>query len=524
MEATTINKMSENRSSKELYWGVTLSYLTTFVSLGVSLLLTPIIIRLLGQSDYGLYETIGSFVNYLSVLDFGFGAVITRYTAKYHQSGDYEARDKFLYTCRNIYIILSVAVLAIGGILYCFIDDAFQDSFTALELHRAKILYIIVLLTTSISIFSQIYKGLLNGVQMFIWPKVIQLVKAVLSKVVSIAILYFGATSIGFTMVILIFEVVATILLIVKAHKVVRFERNRMPKKQLSEIFVFTSYLFVLAIVSQIYWQIDKFVLGMFMGTISVAIYSAALNIENILRNVSASIKDVLIPKAAQIPDNQIGRTSMVTDFMIKSSRIIFMVYGLMLIGISVLGEKFIFLWLGENYVRSYPLLLILGYSTLLPSLLIPGEELCKTFNKHGPLTIIYLLVSILNIVLTIIMVKRMGLYGAAISTAIGLTIGNVLISMIYFHNVLNLQIFRYLKGTFHSIAVILVVVYLCGFCVDKFILNDYNWLCLVGESIIMSMVFFILMHFWGFTEYEKTIEDRIMSSVLNKLKKRNEK
>lgn len=77
--------MANTKSSKELYWGVTLSYLTTFVSLGVSLLLTPIIIRLLGQSDYGLYESIGSFVNYLAVLDLGFGAVVTRYTAKYQQ-------------------------------------------------------------------------------------------------------------------------------------------------------------------------------------------------------------------------------------------------------------------------------------------------------------------------------------------------------------------------------------------------------------------------------------------------------
>lgn len=110
--------MANTKSSKELYWGVTLSYLTTFVSLGVSLLLTPIIIRLLGQSDYGLYESIGSFVNYLAVLDLGFGAVVTRYTAKYQQNGDIESRDKFLYTCRSIYVILCTLIIILGTILY----------------------------------------------------------------------------------------------------------------------------------------------------------------------------------------------------------------------------------------------------------------------------------------------------------------------------------------------------------------------------------------------------------------------
>lgn len=512
--------MEKTKSSKELYWGVTLSYMTTFVSLGVSLLLTPIIIRLLGQSDYGLYESIGSFVNYLAVLDLGFGAVVTRYTAKYQQEGDFEARDKFLYTCRNIYLVLCGIILALGACLYVFLDDAFGKSFTPEELSRAKLLYVIVLFTTAISIFSQVYKGLLNGVQLFIWPRIIQLIKAVLSKVVSIVILYWGANSVGFTAVILVFEIVSCILLMYKAHQTVTFVRNRMPKKQLFEILTFTSYLFVLAIVGQIYWQIDKLVLGMILGTISVAIYSAALNIENILRNVSSSIKDVLIPKAAQITEEQIKTTTLTTDFMIKSGRIILMVYGLMVIGITVLGEKFIYLWLGEDYVSATPLLWILGYSTLLPTVLLPGEELCKTFNRHGPLTLIYLLVSILNIVLTVVMVKSMGLYGAAYSTAIGLIVGNVIVSLAYFKKVLNINVTKLLFSTFHGITIILIIVGVIGYGVDKYIMSSYSWFNLCIEGVIMVFSFFMLMHFFGFNNFEKQIEYRIVNPIVNKFKR----
>lgn len=512
--------MANSKSSKELYWGVTLSYMTTFVSLGVSLLLTPIIIRLLGQSDYGLYEAIGSFVNYLSVLDLGFGAVVTRYTAKYQQEGNFEARDKFLYTCRNVYLLLSFVILFLGTILYFFIDNAFDASFTSEELQRAKWLFVIVLFTTAISIYSQIYKGLLNGVQLFIWPRVIQLIKAVLSKFVSIVILYMGADSVGFTGVILIFEIVSCILLMYKAHKTVSFVRNRMPHKQLIEIFSFTSYLFVLAIVSQIYWQIDKLVLGMFLGTISVAIYSAALNIENILRNVSSSIKDVLIPKAAQISEEQIFSTNLTTEFMVKSGRIIFMVYGLMVVGITVLGEKFISLWLGEDYISATPLLLILGYSTLLPTILLPGEELCKTFNKHGPLTLIYLFVSFLNIILTVIMVKKMGLYGAAFSTAIGLFAGNVFVSLLYYRKVLNVKIGRLLSSIFNRIFIILSIVGIVGFLIDSYILSRYSWLYLCIEGALMSTLFVLFMHLWGFNEFEKEIEKKIANPIIKKIRK----
>lgn len=512
--------MAKDKSSRELYWGVTLSYLTTFVSLGVSLLLTPIIIRKLGQSDYGLYEAIGSFVNYLAVLDLGFGAVVTRYTAKYENEGDYDARDKFLYTCRNIYLVLCGIVLLLGFVLYFFIDEAFGSSFTSEELSRAHLLFIIVLLTTAISIYSQVYKGLLNGVQLFIWPRVIQLIKAVFSKVVSIAVLYMGANSVGFTAVMLAFEIIACVLLMQKAHSVVHFRRNRMPRKQLIELFTFTSYLFILAIVSQIYWQIDKLVLGMFMGTISVAIYSAALNLENIMRNVSSSIRDVLIPKASRITKEQIGTTSLTTDFMIKSGRIILMVYGLMVVGLTIVGEKFFYLWLGKEYLPAVPILLILGYATLLPTVLLPGEELCKTFNKHGTLTLIYLFVSVINIVLTVILVKSVGIYGAAYSTCIGLLVGNVIISLIYYHKVLHVEIFKLLIGLCKKLLSCLFIVGLVGYLIDHFLLTQYSWLSIAIEVMIMVFVFMLTLHLWGFNESEKQIEERILQPIINILKK----
>lgn len=506
--------MATDKKSKELYIGATLSYVTTFVSLGVSLILTPIIIRLLGQSDYGLYETIGSFVNYLAVLDLGFGAVVTRYTAKYQNEGDFEKRDKYLYSFRNIYLILCLIVLLIGAIVYNFIDSAFSETLSEEELSKAHLLFIIVLASTVISIYSQIYKGLLNGIELFIWPRVIQLLKAVLTKVMSIAILYWGSDSVGYTSVMLVFEIIACILLAIKAKQYVTFTRNKMPMSQYFELFKFTGYLFVFAIVGQIYWQIDKVVLGMCIGTISVAIYSAALNIENILRNVSSSIKDVLIPRATRISLTDQNSKKILTDFMIKGGRIILMVYGLMLVGITIVGEKFITLWLGTDYLQAVPLMIMLGYGTFIPTILLPGEELCKTFNKHGALSLIYLFVSVLNIVLTVIMVKTIGIYGAAYSTIIGLVLGNVLVSLIYFKRTLGIMIQSLFYGLFHKLTTVLIITLVCGYLIDIYFLTSINWGTLCIEVLLMSIVFISLLFLYGFNEAERKIVSKITKKI----------
>lgn len=504
--------MTANNSSRELYLGVVLTYVTTFVSLGASLVFTPIIIRLLGQSEYGLYETMGSFVAYLAVLDFGFGAVVTRYTARYQNAGDVLTRDKFLYTCRNIYLLLCILILMLGGILYTFIDKLFGKSFTSVELHKAHIVFLIVLGCTVMSIFSQVYKGCLNGVEKFVWPKAVQLVKVILTKLVAIAILFMGGDSIGYTAVLLAFETISCLCLMWMAHQKVRFVRNRMPRRQLMELFTFTSYLFVLAIVSQLYWQIDKLLLGMMVGTVTVAVYAAAMNIQNILRNVSSSLKEVLIPKAARISEDDPNRPVLLTDFMIRCGRVIFMVYGFILVGLTCLGHKFILLWLGEEYLPAVPVLMVLGYSTWLPTTLIPGEEVCKTYNKHGPLTMLYLVIALLNVVLTVVMVRQMGMMGAALSTALGVLVGNVAVALIYYRRTFHISIRKLLVGLLHKSLTSLAVVALIGYGINIF-LPQASWLVLFLQGMMLVGAFAVVMSLYGLNDYERQLVRRLISS-----------
>ena len=191
-----------------------------------------------------------------------------------------------------------------------------------------------------------------------------------------------------------------------------------------------------------------------------------------------------------------------------------------MLVGLTVLGEKFIFLWLGEDYLPSVPLFWILGYATLLPTILLPGEELCKTFNKHGPLTIIYLFVSVLNIILTIVMVRTMGMYGAAFSTTIGLLVGNVLVSLIYYKRVLYIHIGKLLYGIFHKIIIVLFLIGITGYAMDYYIFSEFSWGVLMLEGLIMYIIFLFCMRIYGFSDSEKKIEARISSLIFNKIKR----
>ena len=79
-----MEKINERKS------GALLSYLSIIISTLVQLLYTPLLIRMLGQSEYGLYSLVSSIIGYLTVLDLGFGNAIVVYTSKYRVQKKYD--------------------------------------------------------------------------------------------------------------------------------------------------------------------------------------------------------------------------------------------------------------------------------------------------------------------------------------------------------------------------------------------------------------------------------------------------
>lgn len=503
----------KNRSKKsELAIGVVLSYISTCVSLLSTLLLTPIIIRLLGKSDYGLYETIGSFVNYLAIFDLGFSSVVTRYTAKYEAENDINGRDQFLYTCRNIYRVLCLIIFILGILIYLNLDILFSNSFTDSEMYKARIMFLIVLATTIVSIYSQVYKGALNGVEKFVFPRVLTVIKTIMTKIVCILVLYMGADSVGYTMVLLVFEYVLFIMVKIFAKRYISFEKNKTSADRVKELFNFTFFIFIQAIVSQIFWQVDKLLLGMLVGTASVAIYAVALNINNIIRNVSSALRDVILPKATHIAIKD-GKNADITEFMTKCGRLILIIYGIMLVGFTVIGKKFILLWLGEGYEEAYIVMLVLSWGAFVPTIQSPGEEVCRAYNKHRFLSVVYFIIAIINVIFTIVLIPRWGLLGAAIPTIVSMIIGNVIIANLYYRKHFGLNILELYINTFNKLIIVLILSILLGGGINM-LLPQYNWGVFLLEVLLICLAYFALLVAFGFNNDERQMMKRIAKKL----------
>ena len=81
-----------------------------------TLLLTPFIIRTLGQAEYGVYRLSAVVNSYLMLLDLGIGNAVIRYVSKFREEGD-DIKQRHFFGLATVFYFLVAVMALIGGLL-----------------------------------------------------------------------------------------------------------------------------------------------------------------------------------------------------------------------------------------------------------------------------------------------------------------------------------------------------------------------------------------------------------------------
>ena len=124
----------------ELKAGAVLNYIAICLNMLVGLIYTPFMLRMLGQSEYGLYSLASSVIAYLAVLDLGFGNAIIRYTAKFRAQDKHKEQEEMFGMFFVLYICIGIIALIVGGILTLNVENMFSRSMSQEEISRTKVM------------------------------------------------------------------------------------------------------------------------------------------------------------------------------------------------------------------------------------------------------------------------------------------------------------------------------------------------------------------------------------------------
>ncbi len=501
--------------------GMIISYSQIIFGILIGLLYTPVMIKLLGESEYGLYNTVSSTISMLSILSLGFNSGYIRFFSKYKKQNDEKAISKLNGMFLVIFLIIGIVAFLCGIFLSNNLRLVFDEGLSAQEYKTAKILMILLTINLSVSFPMSVFSNIISANEKFVFLKLLGLLKTVISPLVTLPLLLAGYRSIGVVLVTLLIAIITDVLYLYYVLFVLKnkFIFHSFEKNVFKELFVYTSFIAINIIVDQINWNIDKLLLARYKGTFSVAVYSVGYTLFSYYMTFSTSISGIFTPRVHRII-NQKNSPSIIkeeiTNLFIKVGRVQFLMLGLVACGLVFFGHSFITLyWAGEEYSDSYYVLLLLVIPSSIALIQNVGIEVQRAMNKHKFRSIVYSIMACVNLVLSIFLCKLYGAIGSAIGTAISLVICNGIVMNIYYAKECNINIILFwkkiLKMSRGMIIPVLFGIFLWNFG------NDSSWLLMGIRILSFVAVYIVSMWIFGIEKNEKNFFTDRLNKILKK-------
>lgn len=492
-----------HKNINQLKMGTLLSYVTIAIQNISAIIYTPLMLRFLGQNEYGLYQLGSSTVSYLGLLSLGFGSSYVKFYYEYKVKNQEEEIRKLNGIFLLVFCGLAVLSCIVGGGMIISADALFQNSLTAADVQQVRILMVILIFSMAVTFPNIIFDCYITAHERYIFQRIMLITVTILIPVISLSLLYMGYRSTALVLVNLALSVFRFCMniyyCIVKLW--MKFQFRGMELNVLKKVGTFSMFIFLNEIASQINLNVDKIILGAVQGATVVAIYSVGSQFNQYFMNMSTAVSNVFIPRVnrlvAENKDN-----SVLDQLFIRIGRIQYMILSAVLVGYLLYGKFFISKWAGEGYESAYYVGALIMFPYIIPLIQNIGIEIQRAKNMHKFRSIIYFIIALANLGISVPLGKYFGATGAAFGTTLSTVIGNIIMMNWYYHTKVGLNIPLFFRNLVQP-SIILAVASVEGMIVKYFFAVD-SWLDFLIQIVVFVGCYFVMLYFWGMNEKEK--------------------
>lgn len=493
------------KKNNELRAGVVLSYFNLAIGTIIPLIYTPIMLQLLGQSEYGLYSLSSSVIGYLSLLSFGLGSTIVRYIAKFRAENDKKGEEKVVGLFLILYAILACFVLVGGYLVYSNVDSLFSQGLTNHEMNKMKLLILIMTFNTAISFPISVFSSITIAHEKYVFQKMVDILSTIGIPILNIFALYMGFGSVGMAIVSTMLQFIILPINMIYCFKKldVKPVLKDIPFYLIKEIISFSFFVFLSSIVDMLFWSTDKVLLGAMLSTVAVAVYNIGGTFNSMLTSISTSISSVLVPRLTVFAFSDENQNKF-NEYLIKIGRLQYLIVSLAISGFITFGHDFIILWVGESYSDAYYIALVTMIPLCIPLVQTVAKSITIALNKHQFRSVVYLIIAIFNVISTYLIIPYLGGLGAAICSGTSYIIGQGIIMNIYYKKVIKLDIVLFWKNIISMSKVPIFMCVIFFFILKYFVIS--NFFEFLVWIVIYTFVYCLLSYFFSMNEYEKNL------------------
>ncbi|MBQ9082389.1 MAG: oligosaccharide flippase family protein [Clostridia bacterium] len=501
----------------QLKAGAIISYINLLIGSILPFIYTPIMLRMLGQAEYGLYGIAGSVMGYIGLLNFGIGGTIVRYLSKYRAEGNREQEARVAGLFIKIYTVTCILILIAGCICTANVQ-IFDRSLTVQELETLRVLVLLMTLNTALFLPFSVFNSIVIAYERYIFNKLVSAISTIVAPMLNLALLFCGFGSVGLVISSTIMHVITYGIYTYYALCVLKVRPSFQKAEQglLGEILRFSAFVFLASIVDVLYWTTDKLIIGWAKGTEATAVYNIGASFNGYITAISSAISGLLVPKLTKMVVEHAPKTEF-TRIFVKIGRLQFILISFIVSAFVAFGRQFISLWAGPEYSEAYYVALFVMIPVTVPLIQNTGLNILYALNKHKFRSVVYSLVAILNVLLTFWWVESNGIIGAAMATCLAYVLGNILIINWYYHRKIGIDIPLFWKNILKMSPVMVIMGTAAFFVLDAFSVD--SWAIFFTAAGIYTIVYAILSYCFMMNDYERDIIKTPVLKILRKFR-----
>lgn len=496
--------------------GAALSYFSIILNNIIGLLYTPFMLRMMGQSEYGLYSLVASIIAYLTILDLGFGNAIVRYIAKYRAENKVSEQYDLLGMFFRLYLIIGGIAFIIGLIFYFNANSLFARSMTPVEMGKIRVMMLLMCINLAFTFPMSIWGAVITAYERFVFQKVVNIIRIVLNPVIMTILLFSGYKSVGMVVLLTVLNVITLLLncyyCACKLHMKLHF--GKIQWCFFKEISLYSFWIFVDILVSRFYSNVGQIVVGIYRGATFVAIYALAIQLKSLFSSIALSINSLFLPRITMLVSN--NNSENVTEIFLKVGRIQFLLLSFVLVGFVIFGKAFITLWGGSNYVDVYYVSLLLIVPFFFDVISNIGVLVLQAQNKLKIRSIILIIGALSGFLVSLVATDKWGVLGCAAITGLTILICNVILSNIVFYKVAKINVLSFWKNIIHLSLFPIITILLFIFYLNKFLLSD-SFLNLGINIICFSLIYLPIYLKMSVNSYERNLLKKLAFQVFRK-------
>jgi O-antigen/teichoic acid export membrane protein len=437
---------------------VLMAQLNLVVAMVGSFVITPRILDALGDSAYGGWLLVTSMVLYIRMLDLGVSTGAMKYGAGAEGRGDESDLTRVFNTTAAVFLTVGAAAVVITLALTVILPRAYPG-----VLAGQGVTILILGSAVAIDLGFRTYASALRARSLFF---VNDLVETITYSIFKLGlVLYFASHGLSYRILALLTlaeSVGRNIIVIIAALRASPVTRHLHPfradRAMLKKIGSMGGAMTILRAADIVRFSIDAAVIGYYMPKQpeAISIFGIGSRLASMAYLVIGVIASVMVPRFSALSESRDEHG--VAGLLAKTSLVTSLATSYVLVNLAVFGTGFLDLWLDKPWIdESGAILLILipGYAIALLS-----GSAANLLVGRGMLrgqTILTVAEAIANFVLSVILVRPLGVYGVALGTTIPMVIARGIAFPRLIHGVLGIDTWQYVKMNGRGIIVAIV-------------------------------------------------------------------